>query len=150
MHWDTFKQGNHSTVGGDGGCRVGSYLADPSSPIPSRCAVIILCKSVPVHQLACCEKHLRVKNKTPTVCNYISLCSWVAKSDWRNYFISHHWCYPVQRVEFHTFHLCFCCFQSCHVNCLFYSSFKKCLWYLSPGVIYPAQWGILIIITLGH
>ena len=29
----------------------GSYLADPTSPIPSHCAVIILFKSVPVHQL---------------------------------------------------------------------------------------------------
>ena len=23
MHWDTFKQDKYSTVGGDGGCRVG-------------------------------------------------------------------------------------------------------------------------------
>ena len=29
----------------------GSYLADPTSPIPSHCAVIILFKSVAVHQL---------------------------------------------------------------------------------------------------
>ena len=30
----------------------GSYLADPTSPIPSHCAVIILFQSVPVHQLS--------------------------------------------------------------------------------------------------
>ena len=30
----------------------GSYLADPTSPIPSHCAVSILFKSVPVHQLS--------------------------------------------------------------------------------------------------
>ena len=27
MHWDTFKQDNYSTVGGDGGCRVGEVRA---------------------------------------------------------------------------------------------------------------------------
>ena len=31
---------------------MGSYLADPTSPIPSHCAVIILFKGVPVHQLS--------------------------------------------------------------------------------------------------
>ena len=31
---------------------VGSYLADPTSPIPSHCAVIILFQSVAVHQLS--------------------------------------------------------------------------------------------------
>ena len=31
---------------GDGGSSAGSYLADPTSPIPSHCAVIILFKSV--------------------------------------------------------------------------------------------------------
>ena len=35
-----------------GGSSAGSYLADPTSPIPSHCAVIILFKSVPVHQLS--------------------------------------------------------------------------------------------------
>ena len=29
-----------------------TYLANPISPIPSHCAVIILFKSVPVHQLS--------------------------------------------------------------------------------------------------
>ena len=33
------------------GSSAGSYLADPTSPIPSHCAVIILFKSVLVHQL---------------------------------------------------------------------------------------------------
>ena len=37
---------------GHGGSSAGSYLADPTSPIPSQCAVIILFKSVPVHQLS--------------------------------------------------------------------------------------------------
>ena len=36
---------------GHGGSSAGSYLADPTSPIPSHCAVIILFKSVAVHQL---------------------------------------------------------------------------------------------------
>ena len=35
-----------------GGSSAGSYLADPTSPIPSHCAVSILFKSVPVHQLS--------------------------------------------------------------------------------------------------
>ena len=37
---------------GHGGSSAGSYLADPTSPIPSHCAVVILFKSVPVHQLS--------------------------------------------------------------------------------------------------
>ena len=35
-----------------GGSSAGSYLADPTSPIPSHCAVIILFQSVAVHQLS--------------------------------------------------------------------------------------------------
>ena len=38
---------------GHGGSSAGSYLADPTTPIPSHCAVIILFKSVSVHQLSC-------------------------------------------------------------------------------------------------
>ena len=34
MHWDTFKQDVYSTVGGDGGCRVGEVRAGTTSPIP--------------------------------------------------------------------------------------------------------------------
>ena len=37
---------------GHGGSSAGSYLADPTSPIPLHCAVIILVQSVPVHQLS--------------------------------------------------------------------------------------------------
>ena len=37
---------------GHGGSSAGSYLADPTSPIPSHCAVIILFQSVPVYQLS--------------------------------------------------------------------------------------------------
>ena len=36
---------------GDGGSSAGSYLATPTSPIPSHCAVITLLESVSVHQL---------------------------------------------------------------------------------------------------
>ena len=45
---------------GHGGSSAGSYLADPTSPIPSHCAVIILFQSVAllrdtvfIHALAC-------------------------------------------------------------------------------------------------
>ena len=31
MHWDTFKEDNYSTVGGDGGCRVGEVRASTTS-----------------------------------------------------------------------------------------------------------------------
>ena len=34
MHWDTFKQDNYSTVGGDGGGRFGKVRAGTSSPMP--------------------------------------------------------------------------------------------------------------------
>ena len=36
MHWDTFKQGNHSTVGRDGGCRGGEVRAGTASLIHDR------------------------------------------------------------------------------------------------------------------
>ena len=36
---------------GHGGSSAGSYLADPTSPIPSHCAVITLFQSVSVHQV---------------------------------------------------------------------------------------------------
>ena len=32
MNWDTFKQGNYSTVGEDAGCRVGEVRASNTSP----------------------------------------------------------------------------------------------------------------------
>ena len=34
MHWDTYKQHNYSTVGGDGGCRVGDVRAGTTSSMP--------------------------------------------------------------------------------------------------------------------
>ena len=37
---------------GHGGSSVGSYLADPASPIPHHSVVIILFACVPVHQLS--------------------------------------------------------------------------------------------------
>ena len=37
---------------GHGGSSAGLYLADPTSPIPSHCAVITLFQSVSVHQLS--------------------------------------------------------------------------------------------------
>ena len=33
MHWDTFKQDNYSTVGGNGGCRVGEVRAGIIIPL---------------------------------------------------------------------------------------------------------------------
>ena len=33
-HWDTFNQDYYSTVGGDGGCRVGEVRASTTSPMP--------------------------------------------------------------------------------------------------------------------
>ena len=35
MHWGTFKVDNYSTVGGEGGCRVGKVRAGTTSPIPN-------------------------------------------------------------------------------------------------------------------
>ena len=35
MHWDTFKQDNYSTLGGEGGCRVGEVRASTTSPKPN-------------------------------------------------------------------------------------------------------------------
>ena len=35
MHGDTFKQGDYSTAGGDGGCRVGEVRASTTSPMPN-------------------------------------------------------------------------------------------------------------------
>ena len=34
MHWNPFKQENYSTVGGDGGCRVGEVQAGNTSLMP--------------------------------------------------------------------------------------------------------------------
>ena len=34
MHWDTLKQGNYSTVRGDGGSRVGEVRASTTSTMP--------------------------------------------------------------------------------------------------------------------
>ena len=34
MHWNPSKQDNYSTVGGDGGCRVGEVRAGTTSPMP--------------------------------------------------------------------------------------------------------------------
>ena len=34
MHWNTFKQDNDITVGGDGGCRVGEVRAGTTSLMP--------------------------------------------------------------------------------------------------------------------
>ena len=34
MHCNTFKHDDYSTVGGDGGCRVGEVRAGTTSPMP--------------------------------------------------------------------------------------------------------------------
>ena len=36
MHWETFKQDNDSTVGGDGGCKVGEVRAGTTSSMPDQ------------------------------------------------------------------------------------------------------------------
>ena len=36
MHWDTFKQDNYSTVGGEGECRVGKVQAGTTSLMPNQ------------------------------------------------------------------------------------------------------------------
>ena len=43
---------------GHGGSSAGSYLADPTSPIPSHCAVIIRFQSVAVHHLSTTQAHV--------------------------------------------------------------------------------------------
>ena len=55
---------------GHGGSSASSYLADPTSPIPSHCTVIILFKSVPVNQLSrlalsevCCWKSVGISDQ---------------------------------------------------------------------------------------
>ena len=50
MHWDTLKQGNYSTVRGDGGSRVGEVRAGTTSPMPEH-------KGFMLQQLS--EIHLR-------------------------------------------------------------------------------------------
>ena len=35
MHWDTFKQDDYNTVGGDGGCRVNEVWDGTASPMPN-------------------------------------------------------------------------------------------------------------------
>ena len=55
---------------GHGGSSAGSYLANPTSPIPSHYAVIILFKVVPVHQLswlALLRANLSVEATTPVL-----------------------------------------------------------------------------------
>ena len=42
MHWDTFKQDSYSTVGGDGGYRVGEVRVGTTSPMPDHKGFIFL------------------------------------------------------------------------------------------------------------
>ena len=54
-HDPYYHQGRRSLkilMVGHGGNSAASYLDDPTSPIPSGCAIIILFKGVPVHQLS--------------------------------------------------------------------------------------------------
>ena len=74
---------------GHEGSSAGSYLADPTSPIPSHCAVIILFKSVPVdqlswqalkeliHRLYCKNSHF--------VCNRVTETTPNPTAQWRQY-----------------------------------------------------------------
>ena len=59
---------------GHGGSSAGSYLADPTSPIPSHCAVTILFQSVAVHQFAVTGT-LR-DNVGITLCEHLSSFFW--------------------------------------------------------------------------
>ena len=52
---------------GHGGSSADSYLADPTSPIPSHCTVIILLKSVPVHQCIIVTSTLRINQVSDKV-----------------------------------------------------------------------------------
>ena len=62
---------------GHGGSSAGSYLADPTSPIPSHYAVIILFKSVPVHQLSWLALYLDLcMNQREQVCDQLGLQSY--------------------------------------------------------------------------
>ena len=61
---------------GHGGSSAGSYLADPTSPIPSHCAVIILFQSVPVHQLS--SLALQELTNVYHVYNWLCGCQWHA------------------------------------------------------------------------
>ena len=47
MHWDTFKQDNYSTVGGDGVCRVGEVRAGTTSPMPDHKSFKLQKMSIP-------------------------------------------------------------------------------------------------------
>ena len=69
---------------GHGGSSAGSYLADPRPQIPSHCVVIILFKSVTVHQLSClalkeltCCSNLSVyRVQTPGTMSYKAINLW--------------------------------------------------------------------------
>ena len=69
---------------GHGGSSAGSYLADPTSPIPSQCAVIILFKSAPELVVA---STLRVKNNFIT--QKLSFNSHVLAANFVGYWQSH-------------------------------------------------------------
>ena len=43
MHWDTLKQGNHSTVRGDVGSRVGEVRAGTTSTMPEHKGFMLQC-----------------------------------------------------------------------------------------------------------
>ena len=51
MHWDIFKQDNHSTVGGDGVCKAGEVRAGTTSPMPDHKGFKLqyLSKTHPLH-----------------------------------------------------------------------------------------------------
>ena len=58
MHWDTFKQNNYSTVGADGGCRVGEVPTGTTSPMPGHegCKLQKLSEIHPLHLLVNFQK----------------------------------------------------------------------------------------------
>ena len=73
-------------MAGHGESSASSYLADPTSPIPSHCAVITLFKNVPVHQLSWLA--LWELNLTTSVFQFqfhlLSFVKWIAAPQSKN------------------------------------------------------------------
>ena len=71
---------------GYGGSSAGSYLADPTSPIPSYCAAIILFQKYPVHQLSWLALkntvHIDTHHPQPSNKGNTSICIEGAESIW--------------------------------------------------------------------
>ena len=79
MDWDTFKRGNHSTVGGDGGCRSREVRAGTTSPMPDHKAFKLQQLSE-IHPLTPAVQELtNYENITSTV-----VCMLIDVKIWKN------------------------------------------------------------------